>query len=41
MIEEITTNITRIAEFSEETTAQIEQTTEQTLEQHSRSRNLK
>lgn len=40
MIEEITANITRIAEFSEETTAQIEQTTEQTLEQHSRSRNL-
>ncbi len=40
MIEEITTNITRIAEFSEETTAQIEQTTEQTVEQHSRSRNL-
>lgn len=40
MIEEITTNITKIAEFSEETTAQIVQTTEHTVEQHSRSRDL-
>lgn len=40
IIGEITTNVTKIAEFSEETTAQIEQTTEETLEQHSRARDL-
>jgi len=40
MIEEITTNITKIAEFSEETTAQIVQTTEQTAEQHNIARDL-
>ncbi|WP_353094533.1 methyl-accepting chemotaxis protein [Tissierella praeacuta] len=41
MIEEITTNITKITEFSEETAAHVVQTTEQTVEQHNRARNLK
>ena len=40
IIEEVNTNITRIAEFSEETTAQMIQTTEQTLEQHTRAKSL-
>ncbi len=40
MIEEITTNITRITEFSEGTSAQILQTTEQAIEQHKRSKDL-
>ncbi|WMM25353.1 methyl-accepting chemotaxis protein [Tissierella sp. MB52-C2] len=40
MIEEIVTNVTRIHEFSEETTAQIVQTTEETISQHNRSKNL-
>nr|WP_229768515.1 methyl-accepting chemotaxis protein [Tissierella pigra] len=40
MIEEIATNVTRIHEFSEETTAQIVQTTEETTSQHNRSKDL-
>lgn len=40
IIEEVNTNITRIAEFSEETTAQMIQTTEQTIEQHRRAKSL-
>lgn len=40
IIEEVTTNITRITEFSEETTAQMIQTTEQTVEQHRRAKSL-
>lgn len=40
IIEEVNTNINRITEFSEETTAQMIQTTEQTVEQHNRAKSL-
>ena len=40
MIDEIATNVTRIHEFSEETTAQIVQTTEEAILQHNRSKDL-
>ena len=40
IIQEVNTNISRITEFSEETTAQMIQTTEQTVEQHSRAKSL-
>lgn len=40
IIQEVNTNISRITEFSEETTAQMIQTTEQTVEQHRRAKSL-
>jgi len=40
IIEEVNTNINRITEFSEETTAQMLQTTEQAVEQHMRAKSL-